>query len=239
MNIPLTSHYSPKQSQGFTLLEVMIAIVIMAMIAIMTSQAFTAAIASSEATEEAIDRMAEVDRIWVLFENDTRNAIPAMPNLVREKLIPPLYVDPSDQYRMTLLRAGYANPLHLPRTEVVRVGYRIEDNVLWRDTWVDISESDERKAKQQKILENVEEIFIKVLPTQGATVLGGPWLERWPQNGQDQQTLPSALEITLKLEDVGEVKRLYSLLPGLNNALVPGAVNGQSSSNSGNVNGEN
>jgi general secretion pathway protein J len=214
---------------GFTLIEVMIAILIMAMIAIMTSQSFSAAISSSEATQETIDRVAAVDRIWVLLENDIRNVIPAMPVSTRDRPIPPVYVATSDDYRLTLLRAGYANPLHLPRTEVVRVGYRFEDDAIWRDTWIDISESDERKARPQKILDNVEDIFIKVLANQvgRSSVSGGPWQESWPLGGQLPQTLPAAIEITLITEDFGEVKRLYSILPGIQNTLTGQAGPGQ------------
>lgn len=209
---------SLRRRAGFTLIEVMIAILIMAMIAIMASQSFSVAISSSEATQEAIDRMAKVDRVWVLFETDLRNAIPAMPRVTRSKPIPPVYVDPSDDYRLTLLRAGYANPLKLPRTEMVRIGYRFEDNVLWRDTWINIAEDDEREAKPQIVIEGLEDIFIKALPNQpNASVAAGPWLERWPQNGQPPNKLPAAIEITLVTEDFGEIKRIYSLLPGIDN----------------------
>ena len=209
------------RSSGFTLIEVMIAIVIMAMIAVMTSQSFTAAIASSEATQEAIDRIAAVDRIWVLLETDMRNVIPAMPRVSRDRPIPPVFIDPSEEYRLTLLRAGYANPLRLPRTEVVRVGYRFEDNAVWRDTWFNISGNDEREARPQILLEGVEDLFIKALPLRNsASVSGGPWQDRWPASGQPPQTLPAAIEITLITEDFGEVKRVYSILPGIDNSLV-------------------
>lgn len=208
-------------NKGFTLIEVMVAIVIMAMIAVMTSQSFSAAITSSEATQEAIDRIAAVDRIWVLLETDMRNVIPAMPKVSRGKPIPPVFIDQSEEYRLTLLRAGYANPLRLPRTEVVRVGYRFEENALWRDTWFNIAENDERKARPQKILEGVEDIFIKALPPGGrSSVSGGPWQDRWPASGQKPETLPAAIEITLITDDFGEVKRVYSILPGIDNSLV-------------------
>ncbi len=149
----LVGRTSFSKMKGFTLIEVMIAILIMAMIAVMTSQSFSVAISSSEATQEAIDRMAKVDRVWVLFETDLRNAIPTMPRVSGSKPIPPVFVEPSDDYRLTILRAGYANPLKLPRTEMVRVGYRFEDSVLWRDTWINIAANDEREARPQIVIE--------------------------------------------------------------------------------------
>lgn len=202
--------------KGFTLIEVMIAIVIMAMIAVMTSQSFTAAIISSEATQEAISRMAAVDRVWVLLEGDLRNAIPALPKVAREAPIPPIYLDPSEDYRLSILRGGYANPLKLPRTEMVRVGYRFEDQVLWRDTWVNIADNDERNARPQRILDGIDDIIIKALPNNNrSSVASGPWQERWPATGIAPNELPAAIEVTLILPDFGEIKRIYSILPGI------------------------
>ena len=217
----MNRHSHSRTAAGFTLIEVMIAVTIMAMIAIMTGQAFSTAITSSEATQEAIDRIAKVDRVWVLLETDVRNVLPARPEVSGQQPIPPVYIDPSEEYRLTLLRGGYANPLRLPRTELVRIGYRFEDNALWRDTWVNIADNDERNATPRKILDGIEDLFVKALPsTSSATVSGGPWGERWPATGQAAENLPAAIEITLKLEDFGEVKRIYSLLPGVSNKRV-------------------
>lgn len=212
---------SPSKDCGFTLIEVMIAVTIMAMIAIMTGQAFSTAITSSEATQEAIDRISKVDRVWVLLETDLRNAIPAVPEVQGQPLIPAVFVDPSEEYRLTVLRGGYANPLRLPRTEMVRVGYRFQEdeNTLWRDTWVNIADNDERNAKPRKVLEGIEEVVIRALPGRSnATVSAGPWSDKWPALGIPQDELPGAIEVTLKLEDFGEVRRVYFLLPGNKNA---------------------
>lgn len=221
------------KAKGFTLLEVLLAITIMAIIAAMTSITLPTAITSSQSIQEALDRVSKVDRVWVLFETDIRNVIASIPKVAGASQIPPVFVDPSEEYRFTLLRGGYANPLRLPRTEVVRVGYRFEDNVLWRDTWTNIADNDERNATPRKVLEDIEEIVIRVLASDGrSTVSGGPWLERWPRGGQPPQTLPAAVEITLQLEDFGEIKRLYSILPGIDNSLVDAAEATSSSSSS-------
>jgi general secretion pathway protein J len=214
----------PRAMGGFTLMEVMVAIVIMAMIAVMTSQSFSTAMQSSEATQEAIERLAKVDRVWVLLENDIRNMMPLVPQVENAEPLPAIYVADSGEYRLTLLRGGYANPLHLPRTEMVRIGYRFEESVLWRDTWINIADNDERNAKPQKILDNIEEIYIKVLRAENSSFSGGPWGEQWPATGLPLHAIPAALEVTLKLEDFGEIKRYFTFLPGLDNTLlnIPG-----------------
>src|SRR5690606_3223070 len=113
---------SPARHKGFTLMEVMVALFIMAMIALLASQAFNTASSGAAATREAMERLAAIDRTLVLIETDLRNAIP---KVLRQRLgepLPPVYVAQSDDYWLTVMRGGMANPLYQARTEEVRVG---------------------------------------------------------------------------------------------------------------------
>ena len=210
---------SKSRSQlGFTLVEVMLALVIMAMIALLSAQAFNTASTGSAATREAMDRIAEIDRAFFLIETDLQNAIPRAVIDQFGKPIPPMYVTDSDDYWMTVMRGGLENPLFLPRTEEVRVGYRYIEESIWRDTWYDPRETEQEEARPQKILTGVDSMQVRVLPakTQGRSisVAGGPWLQDWPENSGVAGKLPSAIEVTFELKDMGEVKRLFGVLPG-------------------------
>lgn len=191
----------------------MLALVIMAMIAMLAAQAFNTASTGSAATREAMDRIAAVDRTFVLIETDLRNAIPkAMPDRFNQ-LIPPMFVSETDDYWMTVMRGGLENPLFLPRSEEVRVGYRFIEESVWRDTWYNPRETDQEEARQQRILTDVTDLRVRILPPSATSLAAGPWLRDWPPN-QNEQALPLAVEITLELEDMGEVTRLFSILPG-------------------------
>lgn len=204
-----------KHAVGFTLIEVMVAVFIMAIIGTMTGSVFHSAMMNSEATEEANKRIAEVDRIWVMLETDFRNAIPKLQNSRQGTPLPAMRVsDSSDDYWLTLLRGGLANPLLQPRTEMVRIGYRIEDKTIWRDTWYDIRMTDQTDARSRKILEGVEDIKIRLLSPRATSLSAGPWELDWPARNRPD-SLPLAVEITFELEDFGEVLRLYSLYPGV------------------------
>lgn len=218
MNCPDLFLSKAARHSGFTLVEVLLALVIMAMIAMLSAQAFNTASSGSAATREAMDRIAAIDRTFVLIETDLRNAIPKVLTDSFGKPLPPLYVADSDDYWMTVMRGGLANPLFLPRTEEVRVGYRYIEESIWRDTWYNGRETDQEDARAQKILEGVTSMSVRVLPPQSNTgsvsISGGPWLQDWPQGQQQMDVLPSAIEVTLELEDMGEVTRLFSLLRG-------------------------
>ncbi len=200
-------------------MEVLVALVIMAIIALLASQAFHTASVGASATREAMDRMARIDRAFVLMETDLRNALPKWVQQELGSPLPPVYVTRSQDYWLTVLRGGMDNPLFQPRTEEVRIGYRWIEQTLWRDTWYNPAQSDQQDARQQKLLTGVTDLRVRVLPPNATSLAAGPWLDAWPQNASptNQQPLPLAVEVTLELEDLGEVMRLFSLLPGIIN----------------------
>ncbi|MCR6653002.1 MAG: type II secretion system minor pseudopilin GspJ [Cellvibrionaceae bacterium] len=157
--------YCKVASAGFTLMEVMVALFIMAMIAMLASQAFNTAASGAAATREAMDRLAAIDRTLFIIESDLRNAVP---KTLRQRLgetLPALYVAVSDDYWLTVMRGGMANPLNQRRTEEVRVGYRYIEETIWRDTWYNPVETEQDEAQQQKLLDGVTNLIVRVLPS--------------------------------------------------------------------------
>lgn len=207
--------------QGLTLIEVLIAVFILALVAVISFQSLDATIRSKEAVEDNLAKLARIDRAWLLIEADLKNTLS---HTRRQTLgpgsggeLPPMVIENGgDDYWMTILRGGHANPLNFIRTEVIRVGYRVEDDVLWRDVWYNLASVDSDEAQQQKIIDNVENIEVRLLPPEATSFSAGPWSDRWPQQRSDEGVagLPFAIEITMELEGRSEVKRLFSLVKG-------------------------
>lgn len=219
-----------KTARGFTLIEVLIAIMIMAIIATLTGQALHTATSSSEATNDAVKRLSSIDRTWSLIEADLRNALPRAIAPPMGEPIPALIANRSSDYWLRVFRGGVVNPLHAPRSELIRIGYRLTDNVLWRDTWVNIASMDERDALKQKLMTDVKDIVIRVLSNSATSLAAGPWVQDWPASGVTPNTLPYGLEVTIQTEDYGEMKRLFSILPGEDFVYVPRTPTGANGS---------
>lgn len=201
---------------GLSLIEVLIASVILAMIMIVVERAISSANRSAEISESRSKSLREIDRVWVLIENDLRNIIAVSRKPPFGPPEPAMLVADSDDYRLMFVRAGLANPLLIPRSEVVRVGYRIEDEILWRDAWIDPYNFDPDFARPQKILNDIEELEIKVLPRAptAKSFSSGPWLDEWPQSQGNPVDLPLALEVIITLEKMGEMRRIILMAPG-------------------------
>jgi general secretion pathway protein J len=215
------------RGRGFTLMEVMVALAIMAIVAVLASQAFNTASTGAAATREAMERLASIDQTLVYIENDIRNAMPKTIMSIDNDPLPAFRLKGSDDYWLMVLRGGVSNDLYQLRSEMVRVAYRWEDETIWRDTWFNPADTDQDLSRKRKLVTGVEDLIVKVLPRNAASVVSGPWLDTWPPNAGVVE-LPMALEVTLVLKDMGEIKRMFMILPGLPpGTMVPGANNGQ------------
>ncbi|MFT5082170.1 MAG: general secretion pathway protein J [Lentisphaeria bacterium] len=203
--------------RGLTLVEVLVAIVIMAIIASISYQSLSVTVDSKDVVEKKLKEISRIDRMWLLMEADLRHVL----NYKFKQSygsgsgseLPALTIDNGGGYFLVLLRGGHANPLNFNRSELIRVGYRVENKTLWRDVWYDLSSNDEDNARQQKIIEDVEILEFRALSTQATSVSAGPWLDQWPQAAQ-AGALPLAVEVNLELEGHEPIKRLFSLVLG-------------------------
>lgn len=209
---------SPRVQAGLTLLEVIVAVSIMAVIAVVSYQSLDVVTESSSASQERLERLKRIDRTWIVIENDLRNILTVARTPSFGEPIRPFTVDANAQdYWLTLLRGGVANPLGLPRTEIKRVAYRLEDKILSRFSWEDTYDLEEENALTQKLLDGIEEIAIRVLLPTARNISSGPWDDSWPASGQgglsaDVTQLPLALEVTMTLDEVDNLRRFIPLV---------------------------
>lgn len=200
---------------GISLLEVLVASTIMATIATLSFGALDVSDRSKTISEEKMLDLQQFDRSWVLLENDLRNALSYPGPDLNGDIVYAMQISYGEEYSLIFLRGGRANPLGLPRTELARVGYRVKEGVLWRDLWVDPFNADIDYARQQKVIEGVEDIKIRALASDAKGYKEGPWLEEWPSRSGAPDKLPLAIEVTIETESRGQISRLFMLTPGL------------------------
>ncbi|MGH8251819.1 MAG: type II secretion system minor pseudopilin GspJ [Steroidobacteraceae bacterium] len=196
--------------RGFTLVEVLVSTVILAIMALMAYRAVGETRIAVAAAEDHMGRLREVQRAMHLIVTDFRTLAPRP---VRESI--------GDGFRAALLRdpnaisiaelthGGWPNGAGTPRGTVQRVIYRLEDRKLIREHWNVTDATLANPPIKRELLDDVERVEVRYMNP------GREWIEEWPPLGsagnRGFRMRPLAVEVTIVLADYGELRRLVEV----------------------------
>ena len=196
--------------KGFTLVELMVALAITALIGATSYAALEGVFQSRLAFAEKAEQLAQLQRFFTVIGRDIRMASGVENRGSDGEYEDTLGVTPEAETFFTLNRRGWHNPLLAPRSEMQRVYYRFDGDVVTRGHWESFDRIDDTLFRERPLLEGVREISLRALPAEEASDLDGEWLPQWPRSGEG---LPAALELHIELEALGQFRRIYELLP--------------------------
>jgi general secretion pathway protein J len=205
---------SARASLGFTLLELLVAIAIFAVVGALALGGYTELQKQSEIAEQRLQRMREIQTAVQVITSDLEQV---EPRPIREPLgetrVPALLAGESVDYRVQFTRAGWSNTAGLARPTLQRVGYRIDQDGLWRDHWPVLDRTLSVEPVRRNLLQGVRGITFRFLDP------ANQWVDRWPaadavneaERDAAERARPRAVEIVVDLEDWGQVKRLVEI----------------------------
>lgn len=208
--------------RGFTLMEVLVAISIFALIGVASYRVLNSVIQTDERIAARSEQMRAINRaFWLLQQDaeqlvrrnvrDSSGVIAATENY--------LLVQNDGDIPLQFTRGGRANPLGLPRSSMQRVAYAVDHHpeyeqsdsphyheerwYLLRYTWPMLDGAgDKTKAQVQIVLPDILNMTVAVLTKNGEQT-------RWPiANVNDP---PLALQLDFTLADDSHIKRSYKL----------------------------
>ncbi len=198
------------RERGFTLVEIMIAVFVFSVLAATAYATLNGTVQAVEVVNAKMTRLQALQRTVLTLENDF---IQLSPRPVREELAtapsPALVARAGSDYLAEFTRGGHSNPLFLPRPSLQRVAYVLDEDVLVRLQWPVLDRPQGTEVQEVALLDGVTAVEFRYLPA------NGEWQDEWPGRGASGAAAlrlrPRAVEITMLLEDYGEIRRLIEV----------------------------
>ncbi len=203
-----------RQQRGFTLIEIVIAVLVTAILFSMAYGAIQQAVSNRERLLENSARLRAVQyTMRSLVQDFTQLAPrPVRDPLGSEHLEALKY--PGTQGEALLTRGGWMNPMGAERSTLQRVRYRLEDGKLLREYWLVLDAALEPAPVKRELLDDVNSFKLRFMPEARA------WRDSWPppslnpaRSERELRWRPVAVEVTLELKDWGRISRIIEV-PG-------------------------
>lgn len=199
---------------GFTLLELLIALAVFAIMAAMAYSGLASVLEAREEVDETLATIADLQGAIHRMQMDLEQAVPRSVRYAYGDPHPALRGLPEQGIEFT--RNGWRNPLSLPRSHLQRVAYRInEDGDLVRLSWLVLDRAQDSVPIERVLIEGVKDVEWRFLNEQRE------WVDVWPPGqaarasgaGSASEVMPRAVELRLETEAWGELRYLF-LIPG-------------------------
>jgi general secretion pathway protein J len=205
--------------RGFTLVEVLIAVAIVAIMAAMGYAGINQAMRERVAVEAAQQRLIDVQRAMRILSQDFAQVVPrpARDPEGGGDLQPAIASARTPGTLVTLTRGGWSNPIGAQRQTQQRVRYRFGDGMLYREHWLAVDAALNAEPRARVVLDRVKSVTMRYMdPTSRV------WRNDWPAiSGSGVATAttvdlllrarPAAVEVIVELEDWGTVSRIFEV----------------------------
>jgi len=209
---------------GFTLLELLVALSIFALISAMAYGGLQTVMTQQQHTAARSQRLSDLQKAYRIMQRDLEQVVSRG---IRNEFGDGIgsMVGGSGFDGVEFSRAGYPNPAGFLRSEIQRVAYVPDQDTLLRRTWRVLDRAQDTEPDEQKLVESMSRFSMRFLDQ------GNAWQERWPaavDQGGALAGLPIAVEVQLELDELGTLTWLFRLpqefVPGapLNTANTPG-----------------
>ncbi|MHB8536221.1 MAG: type II secretion system minor pseudopilin GspJ [Sulfuricaulis sp.] len=198
-----------RRSRGFTLLEVLVAIGIFALVSAIAYGSLVHFMDDRAHLDDEHEFWRQLSLTFTRMDDDFSQA---RDRTVRDPIglptpQPAFRGQPTDTRAtgapsVEFTRGGILTIGSALRSDMQRVGYRLVDGTLKRLVWPVLDPGPQTVPLEFPLLKNVESFRVRFFSAAGV------WLDVWPPQG-GQETLPRGVEVKLMLKGRGEFTRLF------------------------------
>src|SRR5690554_2034934 len=168
--------------QGFTLMEVLIAVTITAVIGIGVWQVVSGVVNSRDRVNEIADQFDALQKTMLLLERDITQVVNRPVRDVYGDFLP-AFTTRDDAFALMITRQGWRNPLGLRRSSLQRAAWEFTGSELRRRYWPVLDEGQEDSSRELLLLENVTDFEIRFIDEDGIRH------DHWPDDEADRKSV--------------------------------------------------
>jgi general secretion pathway protein J len=197
---------------GFTLIEVLVALAVFGVLSVMAYMALGQTLSNADMLGERMERLEAIQRAIRYLDSDLMQAAPRpVRGLLGDGYEPAVRSSFASEYALEVTHGGWTNPAGMPRGTLQRSAYRIEDGELIRYHWRVLDRTINNEPIETVLLDGVESIVFRYLTSDGEGS------EQWPPANVPGpggfRLRPRGVEILLTLTDEGKIRRLVEVAP--------------------------
>ncbi|MGB5444778.1 MAG: type II secretion system minor pseudopilin GspJ [Psychromonas sp.] len=207
--MPNHNHAGNKSGKGFTLLEVLVAIMIFALLSLAAYQVLQGVLRSGEISKLHSERLTELQRAMLIIEQDFTQIVARKSRQegVEQDDLRTLTVGQeifsSQDQGIEFNRLGWANPLGLlPRSNILRVRYILRDGQLQRLYFLYPDIISGQEPETQVLLNDIEKLSFRF------------WNDGWQSSWSTADKLPEGIEINFTSKHFADIRRVFLVSSG-------------------------
>ncbi len=193
------------RTKGFTLLELIIAIAIFALISAMTYPSMIQILDLGNQAQQQADRLTELQKAMTIIARDVRQIVdrPVRDSFGSEEKA--VVGGTGSTAVLAFSRSGWRNPVGMARPHLQRVAYLLADETLIRQSWYVLDRASDTLASEQPLMGEVKAVEVRFMDD------AGKWQDFWPPVDPTKPPLPQAIGIAVELEDWGRINRVFRI----------------------------
>ena len=194
------------RNRGFTLLEMVVAVAIFAIMAAIAYTGLNHTIKVGNQVSESNQRLSELQFALSYFSSDW---LQVSPRKVRNQ-----YGDEENNIiiadnSVSFTRSGWANLLQRKRSNLQRVQYLLIDNKLVRRHWLSLDQGIGEEPLESVLLHNVNALEVQLVDASEKAI------DAWPEDLVRDERQPIALKFGVEISQLGKTWRYLEIPNGV------------------------
>lgn len=193
-----------QRAGGFTLLELLVALFIFALVSVMAYSGLRAVLSAKDDTDASATRLTRLQKAYTIMQSDF---VQAIDRPIRDRLGGEVAAMVLRDGTLAFTRDGRANPLEVTRSTLVRVAYRLDGNRLERLQWRTLDRPQQPEIDTTPLLKRVNGLRFEFMGGDGR------WVQDWPPltSGTDTSALPRAIRVSMEVAGAGPIQWIFPL----------------------------